>query len=145
LSKNNKVDIQGLTIDGFTTPTPITVGIGTAISEIIVLMEDNEIRHLPVVDANNLAVGIITDRDVATVKSFGFNQDILAKDLMSPDPIHVNEHASLVDCVYLMSSKKLGSLIVTNTKEEVTGIFTNTDALNSLIEILRGEILEEDL
>ena len=108
-------------------------------------MEENQVRHLPVVDSHNYAVGIITDRDVATVKSFGFNQDILAKDLMSPDPVHVNEHASLLDSVFLMSSKKLGSLIVTNTKEEVTGIFTNTDALNSLIEILRGEILENDL
>jgi predicted transcriptional regulator len=44
-----------------------------------------------------------------------------------------------------MSSKKLGSLIVTNSSGDVSGIFTNTDALNALVEVLRGEILESDL
>ncbi len=145
MTNNKEIDVKNLTIDGFTTPCPMTVDVSTPVNELILKMEQNEIRHLPVIDKDNIAVGIITDRDIATVRSFGFSADLLAQDLMSKDPVSVNEHFSLMEAAFMMSNQKLGSLIVTNSKEEVSGIFTSTDALNALVEVLRGEILESDL
>jgi acetoin utilization protein AcuB len=140
----NNIDISDLKVDAFTTPCPIVAGEIDSIARIISVMEENGIRHLPVVNAKNEAVGIITDRDVATVKAFAFNQDLVAKDLMSPRPVVIREGASLEEAAFVMSEKKIGSLIVTDNSGQVSGIFTSTDALNALIEVLRGELLETE-
>jgi acetoin utilization protein AcuB len=146
MTNNTKqLDFKNLTIDGFTTPCPITVFADDSISSVILKLEENIIRHLPVVNEENVAVGVITDRDIATIKSFAFKTDFKVKDLMSEDPICVPEGMNLMEAAFTMSSKKLGSLIVTNSSGDVSGIFTNTDALNALVEVLRGEILESDL
>lgn len=137
-------DIKNLKVDAFTTPSPVVVKSEDAISKIISQMGEKGIRHLPVVNEDDIAVGVITDRDVATVKAFAFNQDITAADLMSDQPYSVVEGSSLVDAAYLMSDKKIGSLIVNDEHGKVAGIFTSTDALNALIEVLHGDILETE-
>lgn len=140
----NDVDIMNLTVDAYTTPCPICVTPDSRISQIILLMQENNIRHLPVVNNNEEAIGIITDRDVATVKAFGFNEDITASDLMTNDPLTVNTGTTLVDAAFEMSEHKIGSLIVNDEHGQVMGIFTGTDGLNALVEVLRGEILENE-
>lgn len=140
----NDLDIKNLKVDAYTSPCPTVATSETSISEIIKIMDENGIRHLPVVDSDSVAVGIITDRDVATVKTFAFNQDIKASDLMSNDPCSVVEGSMLVEAAYEMSEKKIGSLVVNDVHGKVVGIFTSTDALNALIEVLRGEILEDE-
>jgi acetoin utilization protein AcuB len=137
-------DIKNLKVDAFTTPSPVVVKGEDSISKIITEMEKNGIRHLPVVDESDVAIGVITDRDVATVRAFAFNEDIKAADLMSDQPFSVVEGSSLVEAAYLMSDKKIGSLIVNDEHGKVAGIFTSTDALNALIEVLHGDILETE-
>lgn len=137
-------DIKNLKVDAFTTPSPVVVKGEDSISKIITEMEKNGIRHLPVVDESDMVIGVITDRDVATVRAFAFNEDIKAADLMSDQPFSVVEGSSLVEAAYLMSDKKIGSLIVNDEHGKVAGIFTSTDALNALIEVLHGDILETE-
>lgn len=137
-------DIKNLKVDAFTTPSPVVVNKDDTISTIILEMEKNGIRHLPVINDENMAIGVITDRDVATVKAFAFNEDIKASDLMSNQPLSVVEGSSLVEAAYMMSDKKIGSLVVNDEHGKIAGIFTSTDALNALIEVLHGEILETD-
>ena len=140
----NDIDIKKLKVDAFTTPSPVVVKSEDTIAKVIVEMDKNAIRHLPVVDDNDVAIGVITDRDVATVKAFAFNEDIKAADLMSDQPYSVVEGSSLVEAAFIMSNKKIGSLIVNDEHGKVAGIFTSTDALNALIEVLHGEILETE-
>jgi acetoin utilization protein AcuB len=139
-----ETDIKNLPVDAYTTPCPICISGDMKIPEIISIMEKNTIRHLPVINANEEAIGIITDRDVATVKAFAYNEDILATDLMTNDPLTVASGTTLIDATYAMSERKIGSLIVNDEHGKVQGIFTSTDALNALIEVLRGEVLEEE-
>ena len=141
----NNIDIGNLKVDAFTTPAPAVVKGEESIADIINKMEANGFRHLPVVDINNVAIGVITDRDVATVKTFAFNKDITAVDLMSPCPFSVVKGSSLVEAAFIMSDKKIGSLIVNDEHGKVVGIFTSTDALNALIEVLHGDVLETDM
>lgn len=140
----NDIDIKNLKVDAFTTPSPVVVKGEDSIAKVIVEMEKYGIRHLPVVDDKNMAIGVITDRDVATVKAFAYNEDIKAADLMSEQPYSVVEGSTLVEAAYLMSEKKIGSLIVNDEHGCISGIFTSTDALNALIEVLHGDILEVD-
>jgi acetoin utilization protein AcuB len=139
-----EVDIKNLRVDAYTTPCPICVGPDVKIPQVISLMEENSIRHLPVINENEEAIGIITDRDVSTVRSFAFSEDISAVDLMTPDPLTVSSGTSLIDAAFEMSEVKIGSLIVNDEHGRVMGIFTSTDGLNALVEVLRGEILEEE-
>jgi CBS domain-containing protein len=61
-----------------------------------------------------------------------------AADIMSADPFTVVATAPLDEVAYAMSEKKIGSVIVNDEDGQFLGIFTASDALNALIEIIRG-------
>src|SRR5689334_21146128 len=48
------------------TPYPATVSADALLVDAIQLMADRHVRHLPVVDATNAVVGMLTDRDIRT-------------------------------------------------------------------------------
>lgn len=141
---NHEVDIRNLTVKAYTTPCPICVDKDIDISNLIQLMKENNIRHLPVVNESEEAIGIISDRDITTIQALGNYSQVKALDLMTEDPICVFKGSNLLDAVFEMAEKKVGSLIINDEVGKVYGIFTNTDALNALIEVLKGEILEDE-
>jgi acetoin utilization protein AcuB len=125
-------------VDEYTTPSPVTVDADTPMCDLIELMQDKEIRHIPVVSAD-AAIGIISDRDVRMVMNVEGAQALRARDLMHADPFTVESGTSLEDVVFAMSKNKIGSAIV-NDNGNIVGIFTSTDALNALVEVLRGDL-----
>ncbi|MCO4755431.1 MAG: CBS domain-containing protein [Bacteriovoracaceae bacterium] len=136
-------DFENLTVEEYTTPAPIIVKASASITTVMKEMQQREIRHLPVVDDNGAALGLISERDLASVKSFYFRADLTAKDIMTADPISVNYHVSLIEAAFIMAENKIGSLIVNDDNGDIYGIFTSTDAINALIEVLRGDAGEE--
>ena len=58
--------------------------------------------------------------------------------IMATDPVMVNASDALDDVAFIMSDKKIGSVIVNEADGSFLGIFTVTDALNALIEICRA-------
>ena len=58
---------------------------------------------------------------------------------MTPDPVIFQGSASIEDVILKMSEKKIGSVLVSDEQGNLQGIFTATDALDILIDILRGE------
>jgi acetoin utilization protein AcuB len=141
---NSNFNIQDLSVDAYTTPCPTTIADDTPVTNIIDLMDEQGIRHLPVVNNAGQTIGVITDRDVKSVQSLSFRNEIYAKDIMTEDPLTVYSGTSLVDAAFIMSDAKIGSLLVNDDDEKMVGIFTNTDALNALVEVLRGDLLEEE-
>lgn len=133
-------NFESLKVNEYTTPSPFSVFENDSISSVLRAMEEKEVRHLPVTNNSGETIGIISDRDLAAVKSFAFKADLKAKDIMTPDPVTVHANETLLDAAYQMSSRKIGSLIVNDDHGNPCGIFTNTDALNALVEILRGEV-----
>lgn len=125
-------------VDEYTTPCLAFAKKSTPIDEIQVEMEAHGIRHIPVLD-DNKPIGIISDRDVRAVNNLEVDQQFLAEDFMTPDPYLVPKGTMMTDVIYDMSTNKIGSAIVINDDGTINGIFTTTDALNALLEILRGE------
>lgn len=125
-------------VDEFTTPDPVTVNEGLNIDALQLLMEQHGIRHLPVV-RDNTVVGVISDRDVRLVAGLSAAEklQVCAGDIMAADPLTVSAATPLDEVAYLMSEKKVGSVIVNDEQGQFLGIFTATDALNALIEIIR--------
>ena len=129
-----------VTVDEFTTPEPVTATEEMTIDELRLLMEEHGIRHLPVVRGDRV-VGVISERDVRLVAGLTSDEKRLvrASDIMAPEPLIVSATTRLDAVAYAMSERKVGSAIVTEADGKLLGIFTATDALNALIEIVRGE------
>ncbi|CBL46115.1 Hypothetical protein HDN1F_25320 [gamma proteobacterium HdN1] len=127
-------------VEEFTTPDPVTATEAMSVTELKSLMAQHGIRHLPVLRAGEV-VGIVSDRDVrvASGLSAEHSLQIQATDIMAKTPLTVSANTPLDKAAFLMSEQKVGSVLVNDERGQFLGIFTVTDALNALIEIVRGE------
>jgi acetoin utilization protein AcuB len=125
-------------VEDYTTPSPITAHIDTSIADIVAMMEAHGIRHIPIVDADR-PVGIVSDRDTRLIQRLAGAEQLTARDIMVPEPYVVGPEEPLEDVALAMGRQRIGSAIVTEDGR-IAGIFTLTDALNALIEIVRGEV-----
>ena len=132
-------DLKNLRVEEFTTPCPKSVRVDTTLKEVESLMAEEGIRHLPVMGEGGEIVGIVSERDVHCAYRMGNAESYLVKDIMRADPFIVDENTKISEVAFNMSERKIGSALVQGVGGEL-GIFTSTDALNALIEIVRGDI-----
>ncbi len=127
-----------LPVEEFTTPDPVTAIETTSINDLIHLMKEYGVRHIPILRGGKV-VGIVSDRDVRVASGLNSLEKMLieAQHIMASDPITVNSETCLEEVAFEMSQNKIGSVIVNDENEKFLGIFTVTDALNALIEIAR--------
>lgn len=125
-------------VEEFTTPDPITADEEMMVDDLRQLMERNGIRHLPIVRENRV-VGVISDRDIRLFTGLNAAEkfQVRAADIMAEHPLTVSASLPLDEVAYAMSERRVGSAIVNDENGELLGIFTATDALNALIEIVR--------
>ena len=126
-----------LAVEEYTTPSPIVVETDSSLAQVAELMEEYGIRHVPVIK-NGKPVGVISDRDLKVVANFEDMKRFTAEDIMSTDPYMVSSDTSLEEVVLQMSQNKMGSALVVYPEDLSLGIFTSTDALNALVELLRS-------
>ena len=126
---------------------PITIGPEASFYEVRNLIHEKGVRHVPVVDKNNMLVGIVTDRDIreaapsdATLLSVQELNYLLGKlkvgSFMTPKDklITINPDTIIEEAVQLMHDNKIGCLPVLEGGK-LYGIFTETDALDHLVDI----------
>ncbi len=131
--------------------------------EAIKILEENNISGLPVVDAENKVIGIITGKDIveysytlhvipligssgwvspytdvseiATAKE-GFEQlaSVKIKDVMTKKVIKVKENTSVLEIANLMKKKKINRIPVVDEEGKLSGIIARADLLNCLAE-----------
>lgn len=126
-----------LPVEEFTTPDPITAFEDTNLDTLAKIMKENQIRHVPILNGRKV-VGIVSERDLRLVSGLDLREktQITAADIMAREPLTMDARATLADVAFEMSSRKIGSVIVTEN-DQFMGIFTATDALNALIEVSR--------
>lgn len=126
--------LKDLTIDDYTTPAPSVVGPSTSIAEAYWLMEERGVRHLPVLDDGEV-VGIISDRDLRSHVGKTWARQLSVGELMQHIPVGVRSGTPLGEAAFIMAKYKIGSLLVYDSQGHLDGIFTDTDALNALVDI----------
>lgn len=131
--------LKDISIEEYTTPCPVTVEKEDSIQKVIEVMDSDHIRHIPVMNGDKI-VGIISERDILTILASKVDGEITAGEVMTHNPFTVGAASTLDEVAYEMSSNKIGSAVVVDEHSKLVGIFTTTDALNALIEIVRGEI-----
>jgi acetoin utilization protein AcuB len=126
---------------------PLTISPDASFFEARSLIHEKGVRHLPVVDKKGKLVGIVTDGDIreaapsdATLLSVQELNYLLGKlkvsAFMTPKDklITITPDALIEEAVQLMHDHKIGSLPVLEG-EKLYGIFTETDALDHLVDI----------
>ena len=127
-------------ISKYMTTTPHTVSGSVTLAAAGRLMQEHGIRHLPVVDDGEL-LGMITDRDIKYVSSFGFVQpeNVPIRGAMTEKPYTVAPETPLDEVAATMAEHKYGSAIVVQNGH-VVGVFTTVDACSALSELLGSRL-----
>lgn len=124
-----------LTVDEYTSVSLKTISLNAELKEAYQMMKDHGIRHLPVMDDEEI-VGIVSERDILANYGKPWSEDMRVKSVMSNSILFAHSNDDLGDVAFRLSSEKKGSAIILSEKDELYGIFTTTDALNALVEIL---------
>ncbi|MGD0884573.1 MAG: CBS domain-containing protein [Thermodesulfovibrionales bacterium] len=126
----------------------ITIGPDAGVLEARGKMEENGIRHLPVVDEYNNVVGIITDRDLRSALPSVFStcrddlkeiQQIAALkvgDVMNKRVITISPMETLADALLLMHKSNKGALPVVDGDGKLKGIISRRDLIRAFINVL---------
>lgn len=140
------MDLTGFSVEEFTTPNPVTADEDSTIDQLVALMRQNNVRHIPILREDKV-VGIVSDRDCRVASGLAPSEKLMvrAADIMATDPVTVSAGDSLDEVAFEMSEHKIGSVIVNDESDNFLGIFTASDALNALIEIIRKAKADEDL
>ncbi len=116
--KKVKKSESGMIID------PITVKPEQTIQDAEDIMASYKISGVPVVDDNNILVGILTNRDMRFTKDFSQK----AKDKMTPMPlITASEGTTLEDAADIMHANKIEKLPIVDNNNKLIGLITIKD------------------
>ena len=128
------------------TPFPFHVRAEDPITEVERLMDEQEIRHVPV-QADGRVVGIISERDLHHLVNPSLpavdKRRIKARDVLAANPYVVEVGTPLDEVVAEMAHRHIGSAIVVKNGK-LAGIISVTDVCRVLAEILRHRFPDPD-
>ena len=111
------------------TANPASCTADTPLRNVARLMVDHDCGQIPVVDADNRPVGVVTDRDIA-VRVVAAGKEVAgatAADAMSTPCKSVDSDTSLYDCTCLMEAEKVRRIPVTDGEGRLAGIVSIAD------------------
>lgn len=132
-------------------PQPITAG--ASMDEALTLMDQHDVRHLPVVDEGGRLVGVVSDRDLLAATGWlparvhaargPHGADALpaaVRDIQHAPVVTVGPRDDVVQAAVELLGRKIGCLPVVDGTELV-GIVTEMDVIRSFVERLRAGTL----
>ena len=115
------------------TSCPYYIGAQASLDEALKKMALQSIRHLPVVEGGSL-IGVLSERDARlsemVCKSTNYCPNV--GEVCVSEFLAVKGDDDVADVAQRMAEKKLDCAIVCDKDENVTGIFTTTDACRLL-------------
>lgn len=128
------------TIQTYMTTLPHSIGREQTVRAAAQMMEQHDIRHLPVLSGGKL-LGILSDRDIKLLESVeGIAADSLAvEEAMTDEPYAVSPDARLDEVCAEMAEKRIGSAVVVQN-HKVVGIFTTVDVCRALAHLLGSRL-----
>jgi CBS domain-containing protein len=116
----------------------------------IMLLTANQIGRV-VVSKKDKPVGIVTSKDLLPLGAYFYSGDDLrhrrnarpyipsgivnrvqVSDVMTPDPVVVEQNSDLADAAYIMVRRRISGLPVTGARGVLAGIVTKTDVVKAL-------------
>jgi acetoin utilization protein AcuB len=121
----------------------VTIGVDTSVNEAVALMRTRGIRHLPVLDAGDRLVGIVTDRDLRQVFVAEDEppRELPVREVMTWGVVTVRPGADLREAASIMRERRLGALPVVDGRGQVVGVLTERDLIDALQAVLRERVV----
>lgn len=115
----------------------VSIALDAPISQAIKLMQQHGIRHLPVLDGDQL-VGILSERDLTAIEALESTEltSLSVAEAMTPEPYTVPTSALLAEVAREMADQKYGCAVIVDAAGAVLDIFTTSDALRLLAQAL---------
>jgi CBS domain-containing protein len=136
------------TVREYMTTDPVTLHEDDRLREAVELVMVRRIRHIPVLNAQQQLVGIVTDRDIkrtlpsplssaAREEYEALLETTALGRVMTPDPMTIDANAGVAEAVGMLVQNKIGGLPVVENGILV-GVFTEADALHGYLELLKA-------
>lgn len=137
---NGTIDSSGPIAELMTRPV-VKVSTSTKISEVVALLRQFEIHHIPVVDDKDHLQGMISsndltryerwDRQAGTISNDASNalSQLTAGELMSSNAVSIHQDKTLLDVAGLMNAHRFHCLPVVDDLERLVGILTAHDLI----------------
>jgi len=111
------------------TATPACCNAGTPLCDVARMMADNDCGLIPVVDANNAPIGVVTDRDIALrIVAQGIDaKTARAGDCMTTPVTTIAEGSTLSECCDVMEGKQVRRVPVVDARGGLCGIVSLAD------------------
>jgi acetoin utilization protein AcuB len=113
---------------------PITIGPKTPVGQALKLMQQHQIRHLPVLE-DDAMVGWISARTLREVLLASMLEVITVGDVMVQAPISVTPDTSVEEAARLVHEHRIGGLPVLEG-DQLVGVLTVNDLLSAFIVML---------
>lgn len=124
---------------------PLTIGMNQTVSETHKYMQEQNVRHLPVVDKAGAMIGLVTEDDLlkaepssATSLSVWEIHSLLnkvtAKNVMTRNVITTTEDTPIEEAAHQMLEHKIGCLPVMRD-DKLVGIITESDIFRTFMEL----------
>ena len=114
----------------------------TPLRQVAQMMADNDCGMIPVVDQQNMPVGVITDRDIAT-RAVAGGKDTThasASDYMTTPVRTIGQDSSLADCVAAMEAGQIRRIPVVDGQGKLCGVVAQADIALTGTDMVTGEI-----
>lgn len=121
------------------TRDPVTVPPQATIGQVMGVLQELDVRHVPVVQGQRELVGIVSDRDLRGLPlpdllgSKGQTQlDTPISRVMSGDLITIDPETELPEVIDLLVEHKVGALPVVDAEGSLVGIVSYVDVLRAV-------------
>lgn len=109
----------------------ICANLNQSMQEAISLMDKYKIRHLPILNTEQVLVGILSDRDI-----LNSNANTSIEENMSPEVLTAMDSTNVKDLARIMLHEKYSALPIIDLNHRLVGIVTQSDILNFVIHQL---------
>jgi CBS domain-containing protein len=132
---------DGKVVGDIMTRDPLTVHRDDLLSDAAARMQKHRIRHLPVVDAEMRAIGMLSDRDIRQVVGDLRTErrdprtavaEYRVADAMSEPIVSVKEDTSLARAAQYFANFGIGAVAVVDQADHLIGIASYIDLLNGM-------------
>lgn len=116
---------------------PIAVSCNRRVTQGIEIMRTSKVDSLLIVDRNDNLSGIVTIKDIKAT----LDKSTVLKDIMTKNPLHVNNDDTLVEILEVMNKNSVGYIPVTSSEGKLVGLITRS----SLLSVLSEQFLEMEV
>jgi acetoin utilization protein AcuB len=129
-------------VTDYMTQKIVSVPADTGIREAFFMMKEHHIRHLPIVDAENKLIGIVSDRELRRPEwvdesldiehLYNLDDNISVGDVMITQVHVVHTYDTLRKAVAILLDNNIGAAPVLDKNDELVGMLSAVDLLRAL-------------